>query len=69
MARHWARRIDIVTNNEKSILPLSIFSSFKIAHYLFNDIHNYKCSSNRYGSNGDKPYDITAKVNHIVLYQ
>ncbi len=32
--------------NEDSVLSLSVLSSIKIAHYMFNDIDNYKCCSN-----------------------
>ena len=32
---------------EESVLFLSILSSFEVVHYMFNDIDNYKCSSNR----------------------
>ena len=32
---------------EESVLFLSILSSFEVVHYMFNDIDNYKRSSNR----------------------
>jgi hypothetical protein len=35
---------------------------------MFNDIDNYKCSSNRQGNNRHKPYHIATLDNHMVLY-